>query len=122
MIEVKAYRKIWNEDQIKYLILTNESVLYSCLKNLYDCQTEEEKAIGNTQEENGIGFNAYDAPFLSAMIKDLDKYGHLTYGQREKTKHILQKYSKQLVKMANSRKYNKEVGIIIGERVNECTD
>lgn len=115
MIEVKAYRKLWNEDQIKYLILTNESVLYSCLRNLYDCQTEEEKSVGNTQEENGVGFNAYDAPFLSAMIKDLDKYGHLTYKQREKTKYILQKYSKQLVKMANSRKYNKEVGIIIGE-------
>ena len=116
MIKVIAYRKLWNEEQIKWLIMTNESVLYSCLKNLYDCQTEEEKAIGNTQEENGIGFNAYDAPFLSAMVKDLNKYGHLTYNQRDKTKKILQKYSKQLVKMANSRKYNKEVGITIGEK------
>lgn len=113
MIEVKTYRKIWNEEQIKYLIMTNESVLYSCLKNLYDCQTEEEKATGNTQEDNGIGFNAYDAPFLSAMIKDLKKYGHLTYGQRDKTKQILQKYSKQLVNMANDKKYNKEVNVVI---------
>lgn len=113
MIKVIAYRKIWNEEQMKYLILTNESVLYSCLKKLYDCQTEEEKSVGNTQEHNGIGFNAYDAPFLSAMMKDLNKYNHLTYGQREKTKKILQKYSKQLVKMANSQKYNKEVNVVI---------
>lgn len=113
MIEVKAYRKLWNEEQIKYLILTNETVLYSCLKNLYDCQTEEERSNGNTSEHNGIGFNAYDAPFLSAMIKNLDKYGNLTYGQRNKTKQILQKYSKQLVTMANSRKYNKEVNVVI---------
>ena len=113
MIKVKAYRNLWNEEQIKYLILTKESVLYSCLENLYNCQTEEEKVAGNTQEENGIGFNAYDAPFLSAMIKDLKKYGHLTYGQREKTKQILQKYAKQLVKMANSKKYNKPVDVVI---------
>lgn len=88
MIEVKAYRKLWNEDQIKYFIKTNTSVLYSCLRELYNCQTEEEKVNGNTQEENGIGFNAYDAPFLSAMIKDLNKYGHLTNGQKEKNKTI----------------------------------
>ena len=113
MIEVKAYRKLWNEEQIKYLMLTKESVLYSCLKNLYDCQTEEEKTIGNTQEDNGVGFNAYDAPFLSAMVKDLNKYGHLTYGQRERTKQILQKYSKQLVRMANNKKYNHEVNVVI---------
>lgn len=113
MIEVKAYRKIWNEEQIKWLIISNESVLYSCLRKLYDCQTEEEKAIGNTQEHNGIGFNAYDAPFLSAMIKDLNKYGNLTYGQREKTKMILQKYSKQLAKMANNPKYSKEVNVVV---------
>lgn len=113
MIEVKAYRKLWNEDQIKYFIKTNTSVLYSCLRELYNCQTDEEKINGNTSEENGIGFNAYDAPFLSAMIKDLNKYGHLTYGQREKTKQMILKYSKQLVKMANSRKYNKEVNVVI---------
>ena len=83
------------------------------MRKLYDCQTEEEKAVGNTQEDTGVGFNAYDAPFLSAMIKSLNQYGHLTYGQRDKTKRILQKYSKQLVKMANSRKYNKEVNVVI---------
>ena len=113
MIEVQAYRRIWNEDQIKYLMLTNAYVLYSCLENLYDCQTEEEKAVGNTQVDNGIGFNAYDAPFLSAMIKDLKKYGHLTFTQRDKTRKMLEKYSKQLVKMANDKRYNKEVNVVI---------
>ena len=118
VIEVVSYRKIWNEEQIKYLMWTNETVLYSCLKELYCCQTQEEKAIGNTQEHNGIGFNAYDAPFLSAMIKDLNKYGHLTYGQRDKTKRMLQKYSKQLVKLANDKKYNKEVNVVICDEQN----
>lgn len=109
MITIKYVRKLWNEEQIKYWINRSDEVLYLALRALYGCQTDQEKLDGNTSEENGVGFNAYDAPFLSAMIKDLDKWGHLTKGQKEKTRPMIMKYSKQLVKLANDKKYNKEV-------------
>ena len=85
MLEITAYQKIWNEEQIKYLIQTNRQVLYKSLLVLYDKQTDTEKVNGNTSEHNGIGFNAYDAPFLCAMVKSYNKWGSLTYDQRQKT-------------------------------------
>lgn len=103
--------KIWAEDDIARLIQNNEKVLYSSLKHLYDCQTDAEKSVGNTQEHNGVGFSAYDAPFLSAMVKSLEKWGHLTNGQKEKTIPILVKYRKQITKLANeyeAKKYERK--------------
>lgn len=107
MIEIIAVRnvtekkKVWTEEQIKYLIQTNDEVLYRALRKLYGYQTEIERQSGNTQESNGVGFNAYDAPFLSAIYKSLEQYGHLTKGQKEKTRNALIKYNKQLTKIAN---------------------
>ena len=109
MIIIKFQRKYWTEEEMKNIISKSNKALYNCLRQLYDQQTDEEKNVGNTQEHNGVGFNAYDAPFLSAMIKSLDQYGHLTNGQLEKTRPLLMKYSKQLVVLANNKKYNKPV-------------
>lgn len=109
MIIITEARKYWTEEEIKNKIDESDKALYQCLRILYNQQTDEEKAVGNTQEHNGIGFNAYDAPYLSAMIKSLDKWGHLTNGQKEKTRPLIKKYSKQLAKLANDKKYNKPV-------------
>lgn len=75
MIKITAYRKLWTEEEIKESMLKSDKALYTCLRKLYECQTDLEKCNGNTSEHNGIGFNAYDAPYLSAMIKSLDKWG-----------------------------------------------
>ena len=109
MIQIKYVRKLLNEEQIRYWINKSDEVLYLALKELYNCQTEEEKFVGNTSEHNGIGFNPYDAPFLSAMVVSLNQYGHLTKGQKEKTRPMILKYSKQLTNIANDKKFNKEV-------------
>lgn len=108
MIVITKVRNYWTEEQIKYF-LNIPCVLEKALLALWDEQTDDEKNSGITKEHNGKGFNAYDAPFLSAMVKSLKQYGHLTKGQREKTTRILSKYSKQLTVLANDRKYNKEV-------------
>lgn len=99
--DVTEKKKIWTEEQIKYLIQTNDEVLYRALRKLYGYQTEIERQAGNTQESNGVGFNAYDAPFLSSIYKSLEQYGHLTNGQKQKTRYALLKYNKQLTRIAN---------------------
>lgn len=111
MIDIKYVRNIWTEEQIKWYIENNEQVLYKALMALYNNQTDEEKAIGNTQVNNGVGFNAFDAPFLCAVSRSYLQYGHLTNGQKESTIPKLLKYTKQLTQIANSKKYNKEVYI-----------
>ena len=95
-------KRVWREEEVVYYILNNDKSLYGALRKLYDCQTDKEKESGNTQEHNGIGFNAYDAPYLSAMVKSLNEWGKLTNGQKEKTRQILVKYRKQLTNLANS--------------------
>lgn len=107
MIEITGVRKIWTEEEIKNVLKTNEEFLYHALMFLYNQQTETEKYNGNTSEHNGVGFNAYDAPYLSAIARSYIQYGHLTKGQKEKTIPLIMKYSKQLMKEANSAKYRK---------------
>lgn len=101
--------KVWNKEEIINLIEKYDWVLYNSLIALYKCQTEEEKINGNTSEHNGIGFNAVDAPYLCAMFKSLNKYGHLTNGQKEKTRKIILKYSKQITMLANEHEKKKDL-------------
>ena len=109
MIELTGYRIIWTEEQIRNYVKNNEEFLYHALMFLYNQQTDIEKENGNTSEHNGVGFNAYDAPFLSAIARSYIQYGHLTKGQKEKTIPLILKYSKQLLKEANSSKYRRSV-------------
>lgn len=99
--EMYQKKEVWTVVQIDYLIQNDDRVLYGALRKLYNMQTDEEQAMGVTMVHNGSGFNAYDAPFLSSIVRSLNKYGHLTKGQKEKTRRILKKYVKQLTNIAN---------------------
>ena len=94
--------KIWSEEEIKNLIQTNDKVLYGALKKLYACQTQDEKANGDTKEHNGMGFNSVDAPFLSSVAEFLLQRGYLTDKQKACTRKRLVKYNKQLTRLANA--------------------
>lgn len=93
---------MWTAEQIKELVQTNDKVLYGALRKLYACQTADEKADHSTNENNGIGFNAYDANYLTSICESLNKYGRLTDKQKEITRKKLVKYNKQLTKLANA--------------------
>lgn len=93
--------RIWTEDEIKTLIQENDKVLYGALKRLYDEQTADEQADGNTKVLNGVGFNGVDAPILSSMAEFLKKTGFLTPKQKILARKKLIKYNKQLTRLAN---------------------
>lgn len=93
---------LWSEDEVMNLLETNDKVLYGALKHLYTCQTEDEKKSSATREHNGVGFNAYDADFLTSICKQLLKKGTLSAKQKEVARKKLKKYRKQLVTLANS--------------------
>lgn len=100
--EEKSAKRVWTEDEIKVLIQTNDEVLYNALKKLYACQTEDEKQTETTREHNGVGFNAYDAKFLTSVSEFLLKTGFLTSRQKMYVRKKLVKYNKQLTKLANA--------------------
>lgn len=94
-------KKTWTEDEIKNLVQTNDTMLYHSLLKLYDCQTADEKASGETHVINGKGFNGVDAPILSSFCEFLNKTGFLTAKQKILARKKLVKYTKQLTVIAN---------------------
>ena len=95
-------KRVWTEEEIKSLVQTNDKVLYGALKNLYACQTADEQCDFNTKHQNGAGFNALDAEFLTCVAQFLEKHGFLTDKQKLITRKKLVKYNKQLTRLANA--------------------
>lgn len=93
---------LWSEDEVMNLVETNDKVLYGALKHLYACQTKDEKEASATRERNNVGFNAFDADFLTSVCKQLITKGSLSPKQKEVSRKKLKKYRKQLVALANS--------------------
>lgn len=95
-------RRVWTEEEIKVLVQTNDKVLYGALRNLYACQTADEKVDGAAHHCNGAGFNGVDAPILTSFAEFLNRTGFLTPKQRVLCRKKLIKYNKQLTILANS--------------------
>lgn len=104
-IEVEAKKpivRIWTEEEIKKLILTNDIVLYRGIKKLYDLQTEDEQNSKSTKYRNGAGFNAVDGKFMSSIAEYLIKHRFLTEKQKQYARKKMLKYAGQLTAIANS--------------------
>lgn len=102
-IEVEEENKrVWTEEEILYLIQTNDKVLYGALKKLYEKQTEDEQQYGETTHSNGVGFNGVDSRFLSSVSEFLIARGFLTDKQKVIVRKKLIKYNKQLTRIANA--------------------
>lgn len=94
-------KRTWTEDEIKTLVQTNDKVLYGALKKLYNEQTSDEKAAGETKHNNGVGFNGADSKFMSSVAEFLIKRGFMTDKQKYCVRKRLVKYTKQLTRLAN---------------------
>lgn len=93
----------WTKDQIREKIKTNDAWLIRGLMAIYAGQTQEEKAIGATKEDNGIGFNGADAEILTSFAQGYIRYGRLTPKQLAITRNKMVKYAGQLVKIAAAK-------------------
>ena len=91
----------WTTEEVMKLIDTNDIVLYRALEHLYACQTEDEKHSERTRNHNGMGFNSFDAEFLTSVCKQLIRRGTLSEKQKEVCRKKLKKYRNQLTKLAN---------------------
>ena len=67
----------------------------SKLMIVYGNQTGAEKSEGATKRLNGVGFNKYDAPTLTAIAEDYVRQGWITRDQLRDVTYRIQKYHAQ---------------------------
>lgn len=93
--------KVWTKDEIKDLMTRRNDCLYTFLIKVYEQQTAEEQAIGETRENNGMGFNGLDADILSSFARFYLQRGYLTEKQTALCRKKMMKYANQITKLAN---------------------
>jgi hypothetical protein len=72
-------------------------------------QTENEKVIEATAEDNGIGFSGTDGKFLSSLAKQIINGRNLSDKQMSHVFRLLPKYARQVVAFSNIEKLNSMV-------------
>ena len=94
---------MWTVDQIKNLLQTNDRAVTRGLLTIYARQTADEQSSEQTRHHNGVGFSAFDAPFLSSLALQLCQGRTLSVRQMEISRKRIQKYARQLAEVANAR-------------------
>lgn len=98
----------FNENEIKEMLLYNNSALMKSLLLLYEYQTEEEKIIGESCSKNNVGFNKYDSTILTKYSKEIKDKGGLYKNQIKELRKRILKYNKQITKIINNKKAKEE--------------
>lgn len=83
--------------------LPNSRIIFKMLWAMYQRQTADEREKQSTVHENGMGFNGFDAPFLSDVARNAYPFKDLTTSQTLHVARKLKKYVKQLVEIANEK-------------------
>lgn len=90
-------------ERVRSLLETNDKAVMRGLVAIYNNQTEFEKVAEATQEDNGIGFNAFDAVFLSSLAKQVINKNWLSVGQITIARKRIMKYAGQLAIIAERK-------------------
>lgn len=81
---------------------TNDKWLYQGITAIYNRQTADEQAAGETTHQNGVGFNGVDAQIMSSFAEFLAKTGFLTSKQKIIARKKMKKYAGQLLMLAQA--------------------
>ena len=91
------------QESIQALLESNDKAVIRGLLAIYARQTSAEQSMEATKEDNGIGFNACDAPFMSSLAKWYNAKGFLTPKQLYRARKTIIKYRRQLTEIANEK-------------------
>ena len=89
-------KTIDEKEAILQAIATNKVAVARSIKAIYQYQTTSEQSSKSTSEENGMGFNAFDAEFLSSLAQSYNANGGLTERQVEAGRKKIVRYIRQL--------------------------
>ena len=86
-----------NKIVVEARLQSEDDFLADCVKELYKLQEEDEKAVGETNHTNGVGFNKADSVFLSRIARSLQKVGStIPKFQLPEVRRRMTKYAGQL--------------------------
>ena len=91
------------KEVIKDKVMTKRRWTERALVVLYGFQTKDEKIDGSTTHHNQMGFNAFDAEFLSSLAKWVLSGKRLTEKQLKMAQKRIGKYSGQLLRVAQEK-------------------
>lgn len=87
-----------------FLTQANDRTIGAALGRIYDRQTEAEKAIGQTEQTNGVGFSSFDAKTGSYIVEWTRKNDKAPSGRYLlKAKKMVHKYREQLADIYGCR-------------------
>lgn len=92
---------VWTKESIQHLLRTSERAVERAVVQIYRRQTSTEQASGLTTQHNNIGFNAFDAPYLSYIAEWLLSGRSLNVKHLAKTRNKIVRYHRQLLELAN---------------------
>lgn len=98
----------WTVETIRALLSERADAVEQGILRLYEMQTAEERVTHSTYDANGMGFNLYDADFLSSLAERI-KYSDRPLGRRLSPRQLavgrrrVMKYAGQLAGIANAR-------------------
>ena len=95
--------KTWTAETIRENILKSDAWLKRAIIAIYERQTADEKASGETSHNNGVGFNGADSFILSSFAEQIKARGTLSPKQTEIARKKMPKYAKQLTSIANNK-------------------
>lgn len=98
--------KTWTVEEIRDLLAKSDVFLERSLIKMYNRQTPTEQFSHYTIEENGIGFNAFDATFLCSVSEQVMNSSfpegmRMTNKQKEAVRRCMKKYAAQITSIAN---------------------
>lgn len=101
-----AWEKFTNQKQweayLKALIKKNEGALLKAILIIYDNQTEAEKRAGESVENNGVGFNQFDAITMSEIAQKLKAGQRISPKEIAIARIVMPKYWKQLMRVCKA--------------------
>jgi len=93
----------WQKEDIRAMLETRDVAVEKGLVSILKFQTSEETVRESTIEDNGVGFNGADAPFLTSLAKQVAAGRHLNERQMKFGRKCMLKYSGQLARIANGK-------------------
>ena len=95
------------EAQVRKLIERDDWELCKAIVLVYQKQTRDERESRSTRNWNGVGFNRYDAPFLTSLAEQIirnKRQGRLYLLSRKQTaagRKAIMKYAGQIARIIN---------------------
>lgn len=108
------------QDTICRQLDASREAVEAALCAIYDRQTAEEKAFGQTIASNGVGFNRFDSEFCTSLVQQLKRGKSLTPRQLAPARLKMKRYWRQLLTVMNTEPPAPREEIDVPMRVNSA--